>query len=70
MGEAGFAPRSASQIELTYILVLGNADAGWSERAVWSERKVVHPILQAVYEELYQSVKVCSTVMWKSFLCN
>jgi hypothetical protein len=34
MGEAGLAARSASQIELTSILALGNADTRWHERAV------------------------------------
>jgi hypothetical protein len=36
MGEAGLAPCSESQIELTSILVLGNADAQW--RAVMSNQ--------------------------------
>ena len=35
MGEAGLAVRSASQIERTSILALGNADARWRSRAVW-----------------------------------
>ena len=35
MGEAGLAAQSASEIELTSILSLGNADARWRARAVW-----------------------------------
>ena len=31
MGEEGLAPHSASQIELTSILALGNADARWRQ---------------------------------------
>ena len=35
MGEAGLAARSASEIELTSILAVSNADAHWRARAVW-----------------------------------
>ena len=35
MGEAALAVRSASEIGMTSILALGNADARWRARAVW-----------------------------------